>query len=499
VLGVSLFLSDIHSELRQPPNVNKEGEKKARENEEEREMEWKTAWNDPLMDYLAPYHRLIGDKRTQRTFNETIKGIIGAGSMICQQIAVHSPELSQGKKGAQRVIRLASGESTKRSQLDAEHLTAQLRQAASEYLGQAREEEIWLVADGSDLRKPYASEMPYLMQVKDLDGKGLVPGYRTLNVLGITPGRRGILYHRLFSSQAPGFVSEPAEVQKALRMVSQALAPYKKHKTLTWITDRGFDDVAVWRTIWEQDEHLVCRIYHIERLVEVVGPDGQWTSSNLAQAQKQVCTIARVETTLEVQRGKQLHPKRQPVEVEIAACPVRLTYSTAVRRKGQGEQVTKTLWLVQVSILGTKQAPWLLLTDWPVEDEKSALRVFTMYRERWAAEDSFKVTKECVGWEEVQVLDWQALQTLVALAWVTAGFLYQMGVTFEWEEVQLIAQLGGWEVRKDRKPGKIVLMRGLRRLIDMLVTQTFLSRYASEHQGLPPNITAFLQGWTPPS
>jgi hypothetical protein len=30
-----------------------------------------------------------------------------------------------------------------------------------------------------------------------------VPGYRTLNVLGLTPGRRGLLYHRLFSSQAP--------------------------------------------------------------------------------------------------------------------------------------------------------------------------------------------------------------------------------------------------------------------------------------------------------
>jgi hypothetical protein len=35
------------------------------------------------------------------------------------------------------------------------------------------------------------------MQVPVLDGKGLVPGYRTLNVLGITPERRGILYHRL--------------------------------------------------------------------------------------------------------------------------------------------------------------------------------------------------------------------------------------------------------------------------------------------------------------
>ena len=153
---------------------------------------------------------------------------------------------------------------------------------------------------------------------------------------------------------------------------------------------------------------------------------------------------------------------------------------------------------MKATIVGTTQAPWWLFTDWPVQDEQSAVRIFTMYRERWAAEDSFKVTKECLGWEEVQVLDWQALQTLVALAWVTAGFLYHMGVTFQWEEVQLIAKLGGWEPHKDRKPGKITLMRGLRRLIDMLATQAALSRYVAQHEELPPNITAFLQGWTPP-
>jgi hypothetical protein len=53
-------------------------------------MEWKPTWNDPLTSYLAPYHDLIGDQRTRTTFDETIRGIMGAGSLICQQIAVHS-------------------------------------------------------------------------------------------------------------------------------------------------------------------------------------------------------------------------------------------------------------------------------------------------------------------------------------------------------------------------------------------------------------------------
>jgi hypothetical protein len=460
-------------------------------------MEWDATWEDPLMSYLKPFHRLIGDKRTWKTFGETVKGIITAGSLICQQIAAQSAELSQGKKGSQRVIRLATGASTRRSALDAEHLTKRLREVAVEQLEQAPEEELWLIADSSDLRKPYAEVMPYLMSVRDLDEQ-LVPGYRTLNVLGLTPGRRGLLYHRLFSSQAPDFVSEPAEVQQALSTVSQALSRLKEHKIVTWLLDSGFDDVAVWRTIWQQDEHLVVRLYHTDRQVAFQDRQGQWHEGDIAQATAQLHPLARVETTLEVKRGKQVRPKKQPVQVELAACPLRVTYWTNVRRKGPGKLVTREVWLVQVRVLGTDWEPWLLLTDWPVTDAQMATRVFTMYRQRWSVEDCFKFLKTCLGWEDVQLLDLQGIRTLVALGWVAAGFLFDLGVTFDWAEVQLLAKLGGWEPHKGRTPGKLTLQRGLARLLEMLATQTILSDYAADYQGLPPKIAALLHGWQPP-
>src|SRR6266704_3926745 len=230
-------------------------------------MEWDATWEDPLTSYVKQFDALIGDRRTGKTFGEIVKGIIASGSLICQQIAAQSAELSKGKKGSQRVIRLATGASTQRWQLDAQQLTKRLREVAVEQLEQAPEDELWLISDGSDLRKPYAEAMPALMQVRDLEGH-LVPGYRTLNVLGITPGRRGILYHRLFSSEEAGFVSEPAEVQQALATVSQAVAAWRQRMHITWILDSGFDDSAVWRTIWENQEHVVCRVYHSDRLVE---------------------------------------------------------------------------------------------------------------------------------------------------------------------------------------------------------------------------------------
>jgi hypothetical protein len=79
---------------------------------------------------------------------------MAAGTLICQRIAACSAMLAQVKDGAQRIIRLATGESTQRSQVDAEHLTAHLREVALEQLAQAPEDELWLITAGSDLRKP---------------------------------------------------------------------------------------------------------------------------------------------------------------------------------------------------------------------------------------------------------------------------------------------------------------------------------------------------------
>jgi len=455
-------------------------------------MQLQSAQEVVLPAYLASFDRLSGDRRTQVTLGETVKGIIGAGSLVCQQIAASSAVLSAAKEGGQRVSRLARGESTKRSQISAETLTAVLRERGIKQLSETDVDELWLIADGSELRKPYAREMPYLMQVLDLKKKK-VPGYRTMNVIGVVPSRRWILYHQLFSSKEEDFLSESLEAEWALQTVSQALQEVKERMSITWILDTGFDNVAVWRTIWEQEEHVVCRLKHKERLIEYQAQDGRWIEGDVQGALQELQPLCNAWTEMVVRRGRQRKAKRQPVPVQISACPVRLTYQTNVRREGPGQEIQKELWLVEVRLPGTKLEPWLLLTDWPVTDADSALRIFRMYRQRWAVEDGFRFIKDVLGWEDVQLLDLEGIRTLLALGCVAAGFLYELGLTLEHEGVQLLARLGGWIPRKDSKPGKIVLTRGLRRLLDLLVTNAVLDRYRSEHGDLPPQIAAFLQ------
>jgi hypothetical protein len=383
---------------------------------------------------------------------------------------------------------MARGTSTKRSELDAEHLTERLRDRGVEQL--RGEDEVWAIVDPSELRKPHAREMPALMRVRKTGGeKGTVPGYRTLNVLGVgRGGRRGILYHRLWSSAEDGFESESTEIQGCLREVGAAL----RGKTVTYLLDSQFDDVAVWSAVWQQRQHLVCRLKHPERTVELPDGAGGWRAGSVAEAQEQARELAVARTELLVRKRGQRHLKRQPCTARIAACPVRVTYPTDVRGRRTSPTRRKAAWLVVVRVEGVDWAPWLLLTDWPVEDQAGAVRAFRMYRQRWAVEDCFKFTKAVLGWEDVRLLDLAAIRTLVALGWVAAGFLYEPGVTLEWPEVQLLARLGGWTQRKDRPPGKTLLTRGLQRLLDHLATDAILRDELARRGGLPPRLAALL-------
>jgi hypothetical protein len=149
--------------------------------------------------------------------------------------------------------------------------------------------------------------------------------------------------------------------------------------------------------MWEQQEHLVVRLSHTDRTVAFQDRRGEWHQGDIAQATAHLRPLARVETTLEVKRGKQVRPKKQPVPVELAACPLRVSYWTNVRRKGQGKLVTREVWLVQVRVLGVDWEPWLLLTDWPVTDAQSAVRICSMYRQRALCGGQFHILENLPG------------------------------------------------------------------------------------------------------
>jgi hypothetical protein len=196
-----------------------------------------------------------------------------------------------------------------------------------------------------------------------------------------------------------------------------------------------------------------------------------------------------VETALVVQRVGQPRPKLPPVTAVVAATPVVIP--------DRGHEVAaatqeRACWLVEVRLERVKHEPWWLLTDRPVATAEQATESFRMDRQRWAIEDACKVAKTGLGWDEVPVLTDAAVRLLVALGWVAAGFLFPVGVSLEWPEVRRLQRLGGGEERPTGPPGKIVLTRGLRRLLDYLALEAILAEEERQHGGLPPRIAALL-------
>ncbi len=443
-----------------------------------------------LLEYLDLFGALIGDTRTQRTFGGVIEGILGAGSLCCARIAASSPTLtSAGSAGERRVRRMIGGDSTKRSVLTEEALVGTLQLRGVQQLAGA--DEVWIALDMSELRKPYAQAMEALMDVRTLKGERLVPGYRTLTALGMSRGgRRGILYHHLFSSHATEFVSEPQEIHSALASIHETLGT--QAGPVTYLLDRGFDDDEVWGRIWTQNEHLVCRVKHFERLVLHQDGEGVWSKVPLSHLKSQVRHLAECKTEMLVRKQGQKREKRQEVIARIAACPVRVWYRPPGAPRYPSARQQKDVWLVRVELHGAVLEDWWLLTDWPITDVKSAMRVFRQYRQRWAVEDAFKFAKDVLGWEDMQLLNFEHVQTLSALGWIAAGFLYELGLGLEEPAINFLIRLAGGEVRPNRPPGRTILTRGLRRLLDHFVVDDFLHRERQKGP-LPPQIAVLLR------
>jgi len=378
------------------------------------------------------------------------------------------------------------GETTQRSALDPEALIAALRTMALDRLRDA--DDLWLILDGSDLRKPHARQMEALQRVAPLTGSSLVPGYPTLTLLGLGgEGRRGILDHRLYSAQAGDFVSVPALTRQLITTTGEALASWPQPVTL--IMDRGFDDQAILATAWRQGWQTVWRVQHRDRLVRA-GPAGP-TQPLEPLAHQTLAPIGRIEAELLVQKTGQARPKRQPVTVALRACPVVMPVRWRPTPGTPEERWEQPCWLVEAAMRTTEQEPWWLLTDRPVETEQDAATIFRMYAQRWAIEDTFKLVKDALGQETVQVLSYEAVRMLDALAWVAQAYLEDLGIGLDHPAIRFLRRLGGGEDRPNRPVGRAILLRGLQRLLDLLVTQALLTD-ARQTGHLPPQIAAFL-------
>ena len=113
-----------------------------------------------------------------------------------------------------------------------------------------------LIVDGSDITKPCSPAMEHIGRVRDGSTGEYGEGYHTLAITALTPEKKQPIgvYTRVYSASEKDFISEDAEVLKALKFLGKHF-----HKSNIRAFDRGYDANVYYEHLIDNSEKFVIR------------------------------------------------------------------------------------------------------------------------------------------------------------------------------------------------------------------------------------------------
>jgi hypothetical protein len=272
-----------------------------------------------------------------------------------------------------------------------QQVQAQLVAQAARRIGH----ETLIVIDPTDIRKSYAQAMPYLATVRDGSTGELVSGYWSGVALACEPSSRRVLplLQRLWSADAPDFVSENAQLLAMIDTIAQAAG-----RRGTYVVDRGGDRAKLYLPLLERGLRFIVRLVGDRHLV----------------------VRGRSRSARDVARGVRMRYAETVVrEAAGGEKKCHLEYGFRTVKLPARRDVALTL----VVITGFGQEPLLLLTNVPVQPTRRSLwRIVRGYLTRWLVEETIRFIKQCYRLEDLRVLSYERLRNLAALVMAAAYF-----------------------------------------------------------------------------
>ncbi len=225
----------------------------------------------------------------QRFVAEMLYGIQASGSVLLTEIGRSLEEDISIKKTEERLSR-----NLMRPQVEKRVGDNVLRMGAA-HIGQ----DTLLIVDPSDLSKKYARKMQYLARVRDGSAHDLANGYWTLHIVGADLESDKIvpLYQRLWSQNAPDFVSENEEI---LRGVDAVMA-HVGHRGI-FVYDRGGDRINLFAPLLDRKARFLIRLVGNRHLVH-----NHKTQLARDLAQTCPCRFAKTITRIDGEKEKVYH------------------------------------------------------------------------------------------------------------------------------------------------------------------------------------------------
>jgi hypothetical protein len=411
-----------------------------------------------IKEYLSDLLSQFKDSRVKKNIERLANKILLNGDL-----RVYS--MSEDKKEYDVFKGLLNGSQV--NTLSAESILGVIRSQAQEQLG--KESRVYILHDGSDIRKPNANEMEYLGKVLSLS-KEVISGYKTMNSVAVDMAGKKITMvdHETYSTGLPNYVS-----QETLGMVHQnspklpSLPPFlwdsiekgsyinnstvyfqallNSHNTIkrgnidtkiTHIQDREFDGEGYFEYTTDLGDEFITRL-KLSRLSNQMLP----VYTPTGKLSKKVTYVKLIDKAFEHQ-----------FTYDIERISIKNKTYTNAKSDIEWEKLiinNRTYSVVRITLKDAKgkpifQHPMMLITNRVIESAQDAKQVYQAYLLRFKIEVIFRFLKTNLGWETFQVRDFQSIKNLIALAFFLVGYFKELDKDIQNHEIyQLIAQIGG--------------------------------------------------------
>jgi len=328
------------------------------------------------------------DKSAKRFIREACYGILSSQSVLLTQMGRSLETKISLKKIEERFCR----------QLHKNQLWEQIHSNVLQQACRRIKDDTLLVLDLSDIHKKYAREMEYLAMVRDgSDGGAIVKGYWSTQVIGAELNSNEFipLYQDLYSQNSPDFISENAEILKAIEMINSHL-----NGRGIWVIDRGGDRRVLY-------DHLLYRRSKKRFIIRLVGSRHLicGRSTLLASELANNCPCPYQDTIVKEKNG------------EEKALHISYGYKKVKLPNHDDE-------LFMLVVKGTGKNPMMLLTTEPLRRNKEVLRrILCSYIKRWSIEETIRFIKQTYDLENIRVLKYTRMKNIMALLLVVFYFI----------------------------------------------------------------------------
>jgi hypothetical protein len=390
--------------------------------------------------------------------------------------------MSDNKAEFRKMRRLVSLDEAK-NVIDNEQISEAL--IANGIMKLSDKDELLILHDGSDIRKPYATELESIGKVRSLNGD-IINGYHSFNSVAVDIHGKLVtpIATEIYSNREEHFVS-----QKDLKLISKPLSKKadeatrlhyeaikekvskQKHLNSTLVTKHQIE--------WVSEQ--LKRDNPSKKLTHVIdrGSDDNELFTFISQLEDQF--VIRLKSSRLSGDGDKLVNKSFKYKKTRHFDKIQIknkVYQNASCVTEYGELLNGYS-VVRVQLLNREgkalfKVPMLLITNKEVDTSEQASNVYSIYLKRSKIEGVFKFLKNVLGWEESQIREFSAIKTLLTFCYFVAGYFYEIeSALIHNETIQFLAYLGNGKGKVTR----FYILRGLNKWINKTIVDEAIKEF----------------------